>query len=97
MPFEKKNEDGLLRPHCGAPSTQIPYMHESEERLIIVFGPLLTEPHLHKRGKFYSCKRYENCITNKMYYMLFLCIQQMNGCEPLISEHRNSIVGGSVV
>ena len=52
-----------------------------------VFGPLLMEPLLHKRGRFDSHNQYMNCISKKMYCVLFLCIQQMNGCEPPISGH----------
>ena len=56
-------------------------------RLFTVFGPLLTESLLHKHGTFDSCNQYVNCISKKMYCMLFLCIQQINDCEPPISGH----------
>ena len=46
-----------------------------------VFGLLLTEPQLHQRRTLESCNRYTNCAS-KMYHVLFLCIQLMNGCEP---------------
>ena len=50
-------------------------------RAFTVFGLLLTEPFLHKRGTFDSCNQYLNCILKKMYCVLFLHIHQMNGCE----------------
>ena len=62
------------------------------QRVFTVFGPLLTEPHLHKRGTFDSWNQYVNCISNKMYCVLFLSNHQMNGCEPLISGYHSSIV-----
>ena len=34
------------------------------------FGPLLTEPLLHKRGTFDSWNRYVNCMSNKMHCVL---------------------------
>ena len=51
-----------------------------------VFGRLLMEPLLHMYGTFDSFNQYLNCIS-KMYCVLFLCIQQMNGCEPPVSGH----------
>ena len=45
------------------------------------------------RGIFDSCNRYVNCTSKKMYFVLSLCIQQINGCEQPISGHRSSIVG----
>ena len=62
-------------------------------RAFSVFGPLLTEPLLNKRGTIYSCNQYVNCISKKMNCVLFLCIQHMNECEPLISgQCSNGVV-----
>ena len=53
-------------------------------RSVTVFGPLLMKPLLHMHGTFDSCNQYMNCIS-KMYCVLFLCIQQINACEPPFS------------
>ena len=70
-------------------------IHESDERLLYLA--------LHGQSHNYiaikqsdSCNRYVNC-TSKMYCVLFLCIQHMDGCEPLISGHHSPMVGDIAV
>ena len=65
---------------------------KKRDNFVYCIGPLLTELHFHKLRMFDSRNRYMNCILNKMHCVLFLCIQQMNGHEPLILGHRRSNV-----
>ena len=71
------------------------FIHESNKHLLWPTVEL-DRPTI-QRGTFDSCNRCVTCTSKKMYCVLFLCIQQMNGCEPPMSEHSSSIVGDTAV
>ena len=58
-------------------------------------------------GTLDFCNQYVNCISKKMYCVLFLCIQQMNGCEPCpdlethqfycLGHHSNDVVRAAMI
>ena len=58
--------------------------------------PSVDGAFLHKCGTCDSCNQYVNCISKKMYCVLLLCIQQMNGCEPPMSHIALMITFGQI-
>ena len=42
----------------------------------------LAQPPSYQQETFNFCNQYVNCTLKKIYCVIFLCIQQMNGCEP---------------
>ena len=67
-------------------------IHKSNERLLYL--ALYWQSHNYI-GTGHLILAINTWIVHQRCIVLFLCIQQMNGCEPPISEHRNSIVGDS--